>query len=188
MADKDRETKTLQNMFDSRGSMVSVVKCVTFGRKACAPTDPLKTLCRGELRSPLNYISPQFPESQMFAQADLALEVKAIHLWWISLDVTEENLQTFISLLSESEKIKANAEKQKEIIITDAYREAQKIKGQGDAKAARVYSDVFSKNKEFYDFYRSLEAYRNSVNSKEDILVLDPNTEFFKYLQPRLKK
>jgi len=89
---------------------------------------------------------------------------------------------------AESEKIKANAEKQKEIIITDAYREAQKIKGQGDAKAARVYSDVFSKNKEFYDFYRSLEAYRNSVNSKEDILVLDPNTEFFKYLQPRLKK
>ena len=108
MADKDRETKTLQNMFDSRGSMVSVVKCVTFGRKPCAPTDPLKTLCRGELRSPLNYISPQFPESQMFAQADLALEVKAIHLWWISLDVTEENLQTFISLLSESEKIKAD--------------------------------------------------------------------------------
>ena len=89
---------------------------------------------------------------------------------------------------AESEKIKANAEKQKEIIITDAYREAQKIKGQGDAKAALVYSDVFSKNKEFYDFYRSLEAYRNSVNSKEDILVLDPNTEFFKYLQPRLKK
>ena len=89
---------------------------------------------------------------------------------------------------AESEKIKANAEKQKEIIITDAYREAQKIKGQGDAKAARVYSDVFSKNKDFYDFYRSLEAYRNSVNSKEDILVLDPNTEFFKYLQPRLKK
>ena len=89
---------------------------------------------------------------------------------------------------AESEKIKANAEKQKEIIITDAYREAQKIKGQGDAKAARVYSDVFNKNKEFYDFYRSLEAYRNSINSKEDILVLDPNTDFFKYLQPRLKK
>lgn len=89
---------------------------------------------------------------------------------------------------AESEKIRANAEKQKEIIITDAYREAQKIKGQGDAKAARVYSDVFNKNKEFYDFYRSLEAYRNSINSKEDILVLDPNTDFFKYLQPRLKK
>jgi len=82
-------------------------------------------------------------------------------------------------------KIKANAEKEKEIIITDAYRDAQKIKGEGDAKAARIYSNVFNKNKEFYDFYRSLEAYRNSVNSKDDILVLDPNTEFFKYLQPK---
>lgn len=86
---------------------------------------------------------------------------------------------------AESEKIKANAEKEKEIIITDAYREAQKLKGEGDAKAARVYSNVFNKNKEFYDFYRSIEAYRNSVNSKDDILVLDPNTEFFKYLQPK---
>ena len=86
---------------------------------------------------------------------------------------------------AESEKIKANAEKEKEIIITDAYRDAQKIKGEGDAKAARIYSNVFNKNKEFYDFYRSLEAYRNSVNSKDDILVLDPNTEFFKYLQPK---
>lgn len=88
---------------------------------------------------------------------------------------------------AESEKIKANAEKEKEIIITDAYRDAQKIKGEGDAKAARVYSDVFNKNKEFYDFYRSIEAYRNSVNSKDDVLILDPNTEFFKHLQPKIK-
>ena len=86
---------------------------------------------------------------------------------------------------AESEKIKANAEKEKEIIITDAYREAQKLKGEGDAKAARIYSNIFNKNKEFYDFYRSIEAYRKSVNSKDDILVLDPNTEFFKYLQPK---
>ena len=86
---------------------------------------------------------------------------------------------------AESEKIKANAEKEKEIIITDAYRDAQKLKGEGDAKAARIYSNVFNKNKEFYDFYRSIEAYRNSVNNKDDILVLDPNTEFFKYLQPK---
>jgi membrane protease subunit HflC len=88
---------------------------------------------------------------------------------------------------AESEKIKANAEKEKEIIITDAYRDAQKIKGEGDAKAARIYSDVFNKNKEFYDFYRSIEAYRNSVNSKDDVLILDPNTEFFKHLQPKIK-
>jgi modulator of FtsH protease HflC len=87
-----------------------------------------------------------------------------------------------------SEKIKAEAEKEKEIIITNAYRDAQKIKGEGDAKAARIYSNVFNKNKDFYDFYRSIQAYRNSINGKEDILVLDPNTEFFKYLQPKSKK
>ena len=74
------------------------------------------------------------------------------------------------------QKNQSQCRKTKEIIITDAYREAQKIKGQGDAKAARVYSDVLAKIR-VYDFYRSLEAYRNSVNSKEDILVLDPNTD-----------
>ena len=89
---------------------------------------------------------------------------------------------------ADSEKIRAEAEKQRDIIITDAYREAQKVKGEGDAKAARVYADAFSKNKEFYDFYRSLEAYRKSFSGKEDILVLDPNSDFFKYLRGPRKK
>lgn len=86
---------------------------------------------------------------------------------------------------AESEKIKADAEKQKEIIVTNAYREAQKIKGEGDAKAAKIYADVFKKDQNFYDFYRSLEAYKNSIQSKEDILILDPDSDFFKYLQPK---
>jgi len=84
---------------------------------------------------------------------------------------------------AESEKIRADAEKQRDIIITDAYREAQIIKGQGDAKASRIYADTFSKNPEFYDFYRSLEAYRNSFDGKDDIMVLDANSDFFKYLR-----
>ena len=84
---------------------------------------------------------------------------------------------------AESEKIRADAEKQRDIIITDAYREAQMIKGQGDAKASRIYADTFSKNPEFYDFYRSLEAYRNSFDGKDDIMVLDANSDFFKYLR-----
>ena len=86
---------------------------------------------------------------------------------------------------AESEKIKADAEKQKEIIVTNAYREAQKIKGEGDAKAAKIYADVFKKDQNFYDFYRSLEAYKNSIQSKEDILILDPDSDFFKFLQPK---
>ena len=84
---------------------------------------------------------------------------------------------------AESETIRADAEKQRDIIITDAYREAQIIKGQGDAKASRIYADTFSKNPEFYDFYRSLEAYRNSFDGKDDIMVLDANSDFFKYLR-----
>jgi modulator of FtsH protease HflC len=84
---------------------------------------------------------------------------------------------------AESETIRADAEKQRDIIITDAYREAQIIKGQGDAKASRIYAETFSKNAEFYDFYRSLEAYRKSFDGKDDIMVLDANSDFFKYLR-----
>ena len=83
---------------------------------------------------------------------------------------------------ADSEKIRADADKQKNIIITEAYKKAQTIKGEGDASAARIYADTFSKNKNFYDFYRSLEAYKKSFKSKEDIMVLDADTEFFKYL------
>ena len=83
---------------------------------------------------------------------------------------------------ADSEKIRADADKQKNIIITEAYKKAQTIKGEGDASAARIYADTFSKNKNFYDFYRSLEAYKKSFKTKEDIMVLDADTEFFKYL------
>jgi len=89
---------------------------------------------------------------------------------------------------ADSEKIRAEAEKQRDIIITDAYRQAQTIKGQGDAKASRIYADSFSKNAEFYDFYRSLEAYRKSFSGKDDVMVLDPNSDFFKYLRGSSKK
>ena len=89
---------------------------------------------------------------------------------------------------ADSEKIRAEAERERDIIITEAYRDAQKVKGEGDAKAARIYANTFSKNKEFYDFYRSLEAYRKSFIGKEDIMVLDPNSDFFKYLRSPRKK
>ena len=89
---------------------------------------------------------------------------------------------------ADSEKIRAEAERERDIIITEAYRDAQKVKGEGDAKASRIYANTFSKNKEFYDFYRSLEAYRKSFSGKEDIMVLDPNSDFFKYLRGPSKK
>ena len=84
---------------------------------------------------------------------------------------------------AEGEKIKADADKQREVILAEAYREAQKIKGQGDAKATAIYSAAFGRNPEFYSFYRSLEAYKQSFKNKSDVMVLDPSSSFFKYLK-----
>lgn len=84
---------------------------------------------------------------------------------------------------AEAEKIRADADKQREVIVAEAYRDAQKIKGDGDARAAAIYAQAFNQNVEFYAFYRSLEAYRNSFRSKGDIIVVEPNSDFFKYLK-----
>ena len=84
---------------------------------------------------------------------------------------------------ADSEKIRADADRQREVILADAYRQAQKVKGEGDAKAAAIYAAAYGENPEFYAFYRSLEAYRQSFRSKSDVLVLDPSSEFFKYLK-----
>ena len=84
---------------------------------------------------------------------------------------------------AESEKIRADADKQREVIVAGAYREAQKIKGEGDAKAAATYAEAFNQNPEFYAFYRSLEAYRNSFKNKSDVIVVEPNSDFFKYMK-----
>jgi membrane protease subunit HflC len=84
---------------------------------------------------------------------------------------------------AEAEKIRADADRQREVIIAEAYRDAQKIKGEGDAKATNTYAQAFGQNPEFYAFYRSLEAYRGSFKSKSDVLVVEPNSEFFKYMK-----
>ncbi len=84
---------------------------------------------------------------------------------------------------AEAEKIRADADKQREVIVAEAYRDAQKIKGEGDAKAAAIYGKAFGENPEFYAFYRSLEAYRQSFANKNDLLVVDPSADFFKYLK-----
>ena len=84
---------------------------------------------------------------------------------------------------AESEKIRSNADRQREVILAKAYRDAQKTKGEGDAKATKIYAEAFQKNPEFYSFYRSLEAYKRSFQNKNDMMVLEPNSEFFKYLR-----
>jgi membrane protease subunit HflC len=84
---------------------------------------------------------------------------------------------------AEAEKIRADADRQREVILAEAYRDAQKAKGEGDAKATAIYAAAFGQNPEFYSFYRSLEAYRQSFRSKSDVMVVEPTSEFFKYLK-----
>jgi len=83
----------------------------------------------------------------------------------------------------DADKIKADAERQRTGILAEAYRDAQKTKGEGDAQAARIYAQAFGRNAEFYSFYRSMEAYRESFRSKSDVMVLDPSSDFFKYMR-----
>ncbi len=83
----------------------------------------------------------------------------------------------------EAEKIRADADRQREVILAEAYRDAQRTKGEGDAKSTAIYSEAYSRNPEFYAFYRSMEAYRQTFKNKGDIMVLDPSSEFFKYLK-----
>ena len=84
---------------------------------------------------------------------------------------------------ADGEKIRADADRQRQVIIAEAYRDAQRIQGEGDAKASAIYAQAFGQNLEFYNFYRSLEAYRNSFRNKGDVLVVEPSSEFFKYLR-----
>src|SRR5205085_2902694 len=84
---------------------------------------------------------------------------------------------------ADSEKIRADADRQREVILAQAYRDAQRVKGEGDAKATGIYAQAYQGNPEFYAFYRSLEAYKQSFKNRNDVLVIDPSSEFFKYLK-----
>jgi membrane protease subunit HflC len=84
---------------------------------------------------------------------------------------------------AEASQIRADAERQRSVILAEAYRDAETIKGEGDAKATQIYAQSFGKNPEFYRFYRSMEAYRATFKARSDVLVLDSNSEFFKYFK-----
>ncbi len=77
--------------------------------------------------------------------------------------------------------IRADADRQRTVISAEAYRDAEETRGFGDARSAEIYANAYNRNPEFYDFYRSLNAYKSSFTGKEDVLLLEPNTDFFKY-------
>ena len=82
-----------------------------------------------------------------------------------------------------AERVRADADKQSKIILAEAYRDAEQLRGDGDAKAANIYASSFSKDREFYRFYRSLEAYKETFRSKSDVMLIQPDSEFFNYLK-----
>jgi modulator of FtsH protease HflC len=84
---------------------------------------------------------------------------------------------------AEGEKIRADADRQREVIVAEAYRDAQKVKGEGDGKASALYADAFGRDPQFAQFYRSLDAYRASFRNKNDVMVVDPSSEFFKAMR-----
>jgi membrane protease subunit HflC len=84
---------------------------------------------------------------------------------------------------ADGEKIRADADRQREVIIAEAYRDAQKVKGEGDAKSSALYAEAFGRDAQFAQFYRSLEAYRATFRSKSDMMVVDPGSEFFRAMR-----
>jgi len=89
---------------------------------------------------------------------------------------------------AEAERIRADAERQREIILAEAYRDAQRVRGEGDAKSAGIYAAAFSQNPEFYSFYRSMEAYRSSFRGRADLMLLESNSDFLRYFRDSLGK
>jgi modulator of FtsH protease HflC len=89
---------------------------------------------------------------------------------------------------AEAERIRADAERQREVILAEAYRDAQRVRGEGDGKSAGIYAAAFNQNPEFYSFYRSMEAYRSSFRGRNDIMLLEPNSDFLRYFRDSLGK
>jgi modulator of FtsH protease HflC len=86
----------------------------------------------------------------------------------------------------EYERIRADADRQRTVILSEAYRDAERIRGAGDASAAQIYANAYAKDRDFYAFYRSMQAYRQAIGRDQDVLVLQPDSDFFKFLQNQL--
>ena len=89
---------------------------------------------------------------------------------------------------AQAEKIRADADRQREVILAEAYRKAQEVRGEGDAQANATYAEAFSRDPEFARFYRNIEAYRSSFAEKNDVMVVDPSSDFFKYMKDPKKQ
>jgi membrane protease subunit HflC len=89
---------------------------------------------------------------------------------------------------ADAERIRADADRQREVLLAEAYRDAQRVRGEGDAKAASTYAGAFNQNPEFFSFYRSMEAYRNTFRGRNDLMLLESNSDFLRYFRDSLGK
>jgi membrane protease subunit HflC len=89
---------------------------------------------------------------------------------------------------AEAEKIRADADRQREVVLAEAYRDAQRVRGEGDAKGAAIYAAAFNQNPEFFSFYRSMEAYRSTFRGRNDLMLFDTNSDFLRYFRDSLGK
>jgi len=89
---------------------------------------------------------------------------------------------------AEAEKIRADADRQREVLLVEAYRDAQRVRGEGDAKSAAIYAAAFNQNPEFYSFYRSMEAYRSTFRGRNDLMLLETNSDFLRYFRDSMGK
>jgi len=89
---------------------------------------------------------------------------------------------------ADAERIRADADRQREVLLAEAYRDAQRVRGEGDAKAASTYAAAFNQNPEFFSFYRSMEAYRNTFRGRNDLMLLESNSDFLRYFRDSLGK
>jgi len=140
--------------------------------------------------------------AQMLVQAKLSapeLGIEVIDVRVMSIELSDEVSDSVYARMQQerfrvasqlraegsedAERIRAEADRQRTVILAEAYRDAEIMRGEGDARAAETYANAYTQNAEFYAFYRSMEAYRASIGGEQDILVLSPNSDFFRFLQ-----
>ncbi len=181
----------LKSQFSSHGmsELVSGVR-TSKGKKAAVKVDPEQK----DLRSTVM--------SNITQQANAAVEkygITVVDIRIKRIDLTDEiSSNVFRRMTSErqqlsadirargkesSEKLKAGADRQRTVTLAEAYKESQRLRGEGDAKASVIYAKAYNRDPEFYSFYRSLNAYKNSFKNKDDILVLEPSSDFFEYFK-----
>lgn len=187
------ESRINSNLRDAFG--LRTLREVVSGRSA---QEPLSTGGRIEDEGERDRLMREVTRAtNEFTQQELGIEVIDIRVKAIDLP-REVSQEVFSRMRSErqqeaarfrsngekeAEQIRASADRQRTVILAEAFREAEQLRGEGDAQATRIYADSYSANEEFYAFYRSLSAYRDTFNSGNDILLLEPDNDFFQYLR-----